>query len=396
MVGKKGYGKMKKKFLSLVTLGLISVPLATNAEAWSSMHFSYSEDYFVVKDSSLEAFGDNMKEFNRLTFYSVGIAGKVALKKDAHIGSFDTSATPMTYVVNGNNVVSEFMSAYDTHKYIIEGDGSLTVYGVYTGGKDVIDSETIKTAYYNDTCVKEDEDTCYYFKTNEDLKNKFASLKELGANSKMDSSLTVDDFINGENNARITSDENHKWITEDWVNERVTTDMKVTYNENGTVTFSSEKNEDIYSLKNNDVTFTSKNPLNPSYTLVVNSVDASKLVLDKYTPIKGYDISVLSGTEIVPIENGEFEIKIPVDVKYDKFVVCYIEDGSVKETFDATYNDGYVTFKTTHLSEYAVFGMNEEKEKNPQTGDNIFMIFAGFIVSGLALIGLELKKLKRN
>ena len=76
---------MKKKFLSLVALGLISVPLAANAEAWSSMHFSYSEDYFVVKDSSLEAFGDNMKEFNRLTFYSVGIAGKVALKKDAHI-----------------------------------------------------------------------------------------------------------------------------------------------------------------------------------------------------------------------------------------------------------------------------------------------------------------------
>ena len=38
---------------------------------------------------------------------SVGYAGKVALKKDAHIGSFDTSASPMTYVVNGNNVVSE-------------------------------------------------------------------------------------------------------------------------------------------------------------------------------------------------------------------------------------------------------------------------------------------------
>ena len=179
----------------------------------------------------------------------------------------------------------------------------------------------------------------------------------------MDSSLTVDDFINSANNARITSDENHKWITEAWINERVTTDMKVVYNENGTVTFTSEEDEDIYSLKNNDVTFASKNPLNPSYTLVVNSVDASKLVLDKYTPIKGYNISVLSGTEIVPIENGEFEITMPVDEKYDKYVVGYIEDGSVKETFDATYKDGYVTFKTTHLSEYAIFGMNEETEK---------------------------------
>lgn len=48
----------------------------------------------------------------------------------------------------------------------------------------------------------------------------------------------------GENNARITSDENHKWITKDWIDERVTTDMKITYNDNGTVTFTSEKEKD--------------------------------------------------------------------------------------------------------------------------------------------------------
>ena len=47
---------MKKKFLSLVALGLISVPLAANAGAWSGMHFSYSEDYFIVKNSSLQVF----------------------------------------------------------------------------------------------------------------------------------------------------------------------------------------------------------------------------------------------------------------------------------------------------------------------------------------------------
>ena len=106
---------MKKKFLSLVALGLISVPLAANAGAWSGMHFSYSEDYFIVKNSSLQVFWDNMKEFNRLTFYSVG---KVAFKKDAHIGSFDTSASPMTYVVNKNNAVSEFISFSDNHQFM--------------------------------------------------------------------------------------------------------------------------------------------------------------------------------------------------------------------------------------------------------------------------------------
>ena len=48
------------------------------------------------------------------------------------------------------------------------------------------------------------------------------------------------------------------------------------------------------------------------------------------------------------------------------------------------------------LSEEPQLTVREETEKNPQTGDNILYVFAGFIASGLALLGLELKKLKRN
>lgn len=105
------------------------------------------------------------------------------------------------------------------------------------------------------------------------------------------------------------------------------------------------------------------------------------------------------------MKDGEFEITIPVAVKYDKYIVAYVKDGKVVETIDAVYNDGFVTFKTSHLSEYAVFGKNEnnntnEKDneiiKNPQTGDNILVSVTTLISSSCALLFAGLKILKRR
>ena len=105
------------------------------------------------------------------------------------------------------------------------------------------------------------------------------------------------------------------------------------------------------------------------------------------------------------MKDGEFEITIPVAVKYDKYVVAYVKDGKIVETIDATYNDGFVTFKSSHLSEYAVFGKNtedsskeviNETEKNPQTGDNVLFAFAGLLLSAGALLLVGSKILKRK
>lgn len=409
---------MKNKLWGLVGLGLACVPFACNAEStMDSTHIAYTENYFGLNSKAYESqlIIDDVKEYDKLTYTQnrKEYSGKVLLKKDAKIGGFDISANPITYVVNGDNVVSELPGQIDNNKYIITGDGSLTIYGVYLDGTDLLDSETIKTAYYGDTCVKDSAETCYYFKTKDDFIAKYENLKSLSFNKDMDSTLTSDDFVKGSNNASIKEDKDHRWITKDWINERITTDLNVIYNENGSVTFTSKKAEDkIFSLKSSlNVVFTSKSELDKAYVLKTNTINVVDLVVDGYTPISGYDINIYKGNEIVEMKNGEFEITIPIAVKYDKYVVAYVKDGKVIETLDATYNNGFVTFKTSHLSEYAVFGKNEnsndntnnkanevlgETEKNPQTGDNIFLSFTSLLLSSFALAFAGIKILKRK
>lgn len=402
---------MKNKLLSLVSVGLVCVPLVCNAETVDSTHIAYTETYFGLNDNAYESqlIIDDVKEYDKLTFKQnrTDNSGKILLKKDAKIGGFDIVNNPLTYVVNGDNVVSELPGKIDNKKYIITGDGSLTIYGVYLDASDDLVNETIKTAYYKDTCVKDSEETCYYFKTKEDFTSKYDSLKALSFNKDIDSNLTSEDFINGQNDASIKENNDHKWITKEWINKYITSDMDIIYNENGSVTFTNKKTEDkIFSLKSTlNVVFTSKSELSKGYILKTDTIKVNDLVVEDYSPISGYNIDVYNGNDIVEMKDGEFEITIPVAVKYDKYIVAYVKDGKVVETIDAVYNDGFVTFKTSHLSEYAVFGKNEnnntnEKDneiiKNPQTGDNILVSVTTLISSSCALLFAGLKILKRR
>ncbi len=158
------------------------------------------------------------------------------------------------------------------------------------------------------------------------------------------------------------------------------------------------------------ITFTSKKGIDKTYTLKAVEVDKSNVKLDNdYQYVTAYDITMYNGTTIVPLSNGSFEIKIPVSTKYDRYKVGYIKNGNVDEVFDATYDNGYVVFTTTHLSEYAVYGMNHKdmnatvtttnnntvNEKNPNTLDNI-QIYG--ILLGLGLLSSmgSLLVLKKN
>lgn len=134
------------------------------------------------------------------------------------------------------------------------------------------------------------------------------------------------------------------------------------------------------------ITFTSKKGIDKTYTLKAVAVDKSNVKLaNDYQYLTAYDITMYNGTTIVPMSNGSFEIKIPVSTKYDMYKVGYIKNGNVDEVLEATYDNGFVVFTTTHLSEYAVYGMNHKdidasittnnnnivSEKNPNTFDNI-------------------------
>ncbi len=153
----------------------------------------------------------------------------------------------------------------------------------------------------------------------------------------------------------------------------------------------------------NDVTFTSDSPLNSGYTLKVSAVDLKNIPLDQFNYIVAYDISMYNGGTIVPLNNGSFQIKLPVSEKYDTYKVAYVDNGSIIETLDSTYENGYVTFTTSHLSEYAVYGMNNSvnsndvvNEKNPNTLDGIQKNIIMLILGSLTLFGSTLLYKKFN
>ena len=115
-----------------------------------------------------------------------------------------------------------------------------------------------------------------------------------------------------------------------------------------------------------------------------------------------YDITVTDGQNIVPMENGKFTISIRIDEevanKYNSFKAAYINDeGKVEEVIDASKNDEYITFETTHLSTYSVIGYNAiaTEIENPQTGDNIIAYALLGIISIIGLSGASVYMKKR-
>ena len=132
-----------------------------------------------------------------------------------------------------------------------------------------------------------------------------------------------------------------------------------------------------------NVSFESDTPIPNDYTLAVeekeleNEEALTETISDKITEslkdtevlqstkvLATYDISVKdSNNTVVEMKDGNYAISIKLTDEqigeYNTFKVVYIDDnGEVAEVLDATLTDGVLTFKTTHLSTYAVVGYN--------------------------------------
>ena len=208
-----------------------------------------------------------------------------------------------------------------------------------------------------------------------------------------DGSLTIDSYKSAASGTGWVSYD----LTEEWIVEHITTDMDVVYNEDGSVTFTSDiaiNNK----LEANDVIFETTESFADSYKLdVTNILDSasdelkSEVSNNNKTLVALYDISVVDeNNSVVPMEDGTFTIRIKLTdemLTYDALTAAYILDGKIVETFNTTIDGEYVVFNTTHLSEYAILGENtttDEVIENPSTGDNI-MQYA--IVLCLSAIG---------
>lgn len=185
----------------------------------------------------------------------------------------------------------------------------------------------------------------------------------------------------------------------------------------------------IISTPDESVTFESEKPLPNSYELKVEEetlADVDTIISDAKNMIAEslkenntniafkeseilatYDINVYNGTEIVKIEGTDkYRISIAVakDLlsKYDYVKVAYINDeGKVETIYDATYENGIVSFETTHLSTYSIIGYNAELTQidvveNPSTSDNVITYVVAGVVALIGITGTVIYLKKHN
>lgn len=343
--------------------------------------------------------------------YSKNADGDIlTFEKDAKIYNYGGAESSSKIIVNGNNAIQ----LLENQNYTIAGNGTLMVskYQAYEQLTNNEGNPLFEVFYDNGLTASgtpnsihlKDEDGNYLLITS---KEELASIFE---NIKAYNPELSDATYNEEN---ISFLQKHMGmvehnINESWVKEHITTDLNVFYNEDGTVTFSSVGS----TLEYENVIFESKSILDKNYKLDVidtlkNATDELKDAIKKASKdlIALYDISVVDvNNNIVPMKDGSFTIKIKLTdtmKKYNSLTVAYILDSKIVETFDTTNDGEYVTFNTTHLSEYAILGSydnNSETIENPSTGDNIIsnITILSLSIVGIGFLIYALKKGKCN
>lgn len=175
--------------------------------------------------------------------------------------------------------------------------------------------------------------------------------------------------------------------------------------DDGTIEFASEAALDnSYRLI---VVPATKEEINESDKTITKKINNDKKVKDLKV-INIFDIEVQDSLgDTVEMKNGKFVISLPIKEdmqKYDIYKVVYIKDGNVMEQIDAKLVNGKIVFNTTHLSTYAVVGMNKVAEnpnfltqtntsvteENPKTGDNIALYLIICSLSLISFAGLNL------
>ena len=128
---------------------------------------------------------------------------------------------------------------------------------------------------------------------------------------------------------------------------------------------------------------------------IIETYKDNKKVKDT-TLIALYDINVVDGRQVVPMENGEFTISITIPEsmqKFETYKVFYIDnDVKIAEILDAKLENGKVVFTTTHLSTYGVLGYNNVIEENPKTSDINLPAMIGLILTALLGATFALRK----
>ena len=109
-----------------------------------------------------------------------------------------------------------------------------------------------------------------------------------------------------------------------------------------------------------------------------------------------FDINLKSNAQnklIRTLENGKFEVSIPIPEKYEgkELIIYYVDENNKVTEHEVTVKDGYATFETDHFSTYTLT-INKNAIKNPKTGDNLIINIIGLLICGVIGIKIYSKK----
>lgn len=138
------------------------------------------------------------------------------------------------------------------------------------------------------------------------------------------------------------------------------TDYDVINEINDGITNINDSMKKEFTATSDNITLTTTTPFYRTHTLNTTATDASSIKLDKYEYISAHDIAFMNGSTPVALSNTNLTIRIPVGKIYKTYKVAYINNGQISEILDAKYQNGFVIFNTSHLSEYAIYGSNTE------------------------------------
>lgn len=363
---------MKKRYLLIALLSMVIS--MSNVKALKvddcevlvtfKINSSLDEDSYVCKNQEYGKKEDSI-------YYSG--KGNVIKLNDFSAYYFANSDSDVVLDISSNNTLS--LLHIDNGNLSVVGEGYLK-FKENSFVKKIEKGEAVYYYKYKNNAVL-NSDKKIFEGTYDEFINSYEELKEI---NKLSNKLSYEDFD------RVQVLDYQKMVpivvTESWVVKNIDTKLSKTV-ENG---FGIIKPNPVESkLESDKVVLISSVKVDEKYKLNVDDLtedEIGSLVLEKLEDtslVSLYNISVYNGNKEVSMKDGKYTIKLKVDDSindYDDLKIIYINDKKeIEEYIDATLEDGYVIFNTTHLSNYGIVGSLKTNEEHLVVSDNKNNIF---------------------
>ena len=352
---------------------------------------------------------------------------------------FGKIAEGIYYSGKGNEVKltnfnAYYVSVYENVQMDIAGDNNIsllhlndTKLGVLGNGtlkfkegsfvKKVDAGEAVYHFVYNDKTIVNDDDKIYEgtvvnFEENYAtlaLKNKLPELFNVDE-------YTLEQVIDFTNMTSVV-------VTDSWLDKHIDTKLNKTVLDGyGIIEYvkpkedkktTEETKDEDKTLKSDKVIFVSDKKVGKKYKLNVDDLQKTEVAnevsnqLNDLSLISFYDVNVYNGKKQVAMKNGKYTLKIKIDDnninEYENYQIIYVNDnGEIEEYLDGVIEDGYIVFKTSHLSQYGVIAKEKViaepivELKNDNTRSNVLKvsILVSVIIGYLVILSILLVKSK--